>query len=402
MRLRAFVVMPFGTQSDAGKSVPQIDFESVWAELIRPALESAGCEAVRADSQVSAGDIRTDMFFELVTADVVVADLSIPNPNVYYELGIRDGICSHGVFIVEGGWLKSRPFDLASDRSFRYQGKLFQLDEDHKAQNDESKKEIEAAKTKARKDEATKLAAVFSRALASDSQVTGSPVYSHLPGLKPANWEEIDTSRARYFGSLQSDWQDRVRRAQELNRPGHILTIAQYAPTRVHRTKILLDAARALIGLEQFATAEEVLDEVLQVTPDNSEAQLYLALAQINGEDILRAERQLRKMLQLHKGDPQASMALGFVYRLLWYLEWKDDANPVERAKASPRLLIESIHRFYDVQTRHPSTDNRKRVPLPVELSPDRCKAASDMPAGIAPFMIVKEVFDFFNDVNEP
>lgn len=55
-----------------------------------PALEAAGCERFRADKQVSAGDIRTDMFFELVTADYVVADLSIANPNVYYELGIRE------------------------------------------------------------------------------------------------------------------------------------------------------------------------------------------------------------------------------------------------------------------------------------------------------------------------
>lgn len=49
------------------------------------------------------------------------------------------------------------------------------------------------------------------------------------------------------------------------------------------------------------------------------------------------------------------------------------------------------------------ATDNQKRIPLPVvELSPDRCEAASDMPAGIAPFMIVKEVFYFSNDFKEP
>lgn len=48
------------------------------------------------------------------------------------------------------------------------------------------------------------------------------------------------------------------------------------------------------------------------------------------------------------------------------------------------------------------ATDDQKRVPLPVELSPDRFKAASDMPAGIAPFMIVKEAFDSFNDFIEP
>jgi tetratricopeptide (TPR) repeat protein len=291
-----------------------VDFDSVWEDLIKPALAAAGCEPFRADSELSAGDIRTDMFFELVTADLVVADLSIPNPNIYYELGVRDGVCARGVFIINGGWDIPRPFDVSQDRSFSYRGDLFQVGAPPPAPTGTGDTEDLAM---ARQKEVKRMAEMFGRAVASDPHETGSPVYSHLPGLKAANWAEIDISRARYFWSLQSDWQERVRRAQELVRPGHILTISQYAPTRVHRTKILSEAARALIGLEQFSTAESILEEILEVTPEDTEAQLYLAIAQINGQDILRAERQLRKMLQQHQGDPQTNMALGYVYRLL-------------------------------------------------------------------------------------
>lgn len=349
MKLRAFVVMPFGTvdiQLVDRQNPLKVDFNRVYRELIVPALQKAGCEPFRADSQISAGDIRTDMFFELVTADVVVADLSIPNPNVYYELGIRDGVCARGVLIIQGGWSASEPFDVAQDRCFKYDGILFSLDGDAAKPAGEHPKEIA--------DAVDDLAAVLSRALASDVQGTGSPLYAHLPGLKPVNWDGIEISRARYFGTLQQDWEERVRKAQEMDRPGHIITIAQDAPTRLHRTKILSEAARALIGLCQFAAAEEVLEEILQLTPDDINSQLYLGVVQAIRGDTERAEHQMRHMLRLHEANPKAGAALGFVYRVLWYLQWKDDPNPRERAKQSSRLLLSSIRNFYNVHRLHP------------------------------------------------
>jgi tetratricopeptide (TPR) repeat protein len=356
MKLRSFVVMPFGIVDIPSGGSPEqkefhadrvrVDFNRVFGELIAPALKKAGCEPFRADGEVSVGEIRTDMFFELVTADVVVADLSVPNPNVYYELGIRDAISPHGAFIVHGGWPISRPFDVAQDRSFKYDGTLFVLDTDNTRPLRDPKADIEKA--------VDDLAGVFIRALKSESQATGSPLYSHLPGLKPASWDDIETSRARYFGSLQHDWHERVRRAQELHRPGHIVTIAQDAPTRIHRIKILFEAARALMGLCQFAAAEEVLEEVLQLNPDDSQARMYLGIVQANQGDILRAESQLRYVLAHHGDDAKSGESLGYVYRLLWYLEWKDDSNPQQRAKESSRLLLSSIQSFYNVQKTHP------------------------------------------------
>jgi hypothetical protein len=97
MKPRAFVIMPFGKKMPVGFGPQEmapawqgktIDFELVYKELFEPALLQAGFEVVRADSEVAAGDIRTDMFFELVTADLVVADISILNANVFYELGV--------------------------------------------------------------------------------------------------------------------------------------------------------------------------------------------------------------------------------------------------------------------------------------------------------------------------
>src|SRR5262245_5180003 len=104
-RPHAFVAMPFGTKpatAEPGSShqTPQmIDFNRVYSDYIKPALEMAGLEPFRADKEERAGHIITDLFQELLVADQVVADLTIDNPNVWYELGVRHALRSRGVVI---------------------------------------------------------------------------------------------------------------------------------------------------------------------------------------------------------------------------------------------------------------------------------------------------------------
>ena len=93
MPLHAFIVMPFGTKEG-------IDFNRVYADYVKPALAGAGFDVFRADEELLPGDIRSDMFQELLIADLVVADLSIDNPNVWYELGVRHGLRARGVIQV--------------------------------------------------------------------------------------------------------------------------------------------------------------------------------------------------------------------------------------------------------------------------------------------------------------
>src|SRR6516162_6854517 len=121
--------MPFGNSVQVGKDKRDprelVDFKKVYDQLLEPALKRAGCIPFRADEEFSAGDIRTDMFFELATADLVVAEISAMNANVFYELGVRNGLCSRGVFLIRGDWPWSRPFDVTPDRNFIYRGEFF-------------------------------------------------------------------------------------------------------------------------------------------------------------------------------------------------------------------------------------------------------------------------------------
>ena len=109
--------MPFGIKPGADGQM--IDFNRVYGEYVGPALEAAGLEAFRADQEMRAGDILVDMFQELLVADLVVADLTINNPNVWYELGVRHALRARGVVIVCGGQVPTA-FDLYTNRKLRY------------------------------------------------------------------------------------------------------------------------------------------------------------------------------------------------------------------------------------------------------------------------------------------
>ena len=97
----AFVVMPFGKKEGFDGTI--IDFNAVYQDLIKPALVEAGFEPFRADEQTTTGDILTDMFQELLLADIVIADLSMDNANVFYELGVRHSFRSRGIVHIQSG-----------------------------------------------------------------------------------------------------------------------------------------------------------------------------------------------------------------------------------------------------------------------------------------------------------
>jgi hypothetical protein len=83
-----FVDMPFGQKPDL-KSGVVVDFDQVYNEAIKPAIEQCGLEALRGDEERTGGIIHGAMFARLLLAEFVVADLTLANANVFYELGIR-------------------------------------------------------------------------------------------------------------------------------------------------------------------------------------------------------------------------------------------------------------------------------------------------------------------------
>lgn len=107
---RCFVVMGFGVKTDYATG-RKLDLDRSYRLLIKPVVEEKGLICIRADEIRHSGAIDVPMYQELLTADIVIADLSTANPNALYELGIRHALRPHTTIVISENKLPY-PFDL--------------------------------------------------------------------------------------------------------------------------------------------------------------------------------------------------------------------------------------------------------------------------------------------------
>jgi hypothetical protein len=116
------MIMPYGikpTGTPSGTGTPEkIDFIRLWEAALRPAIDKAGYEPVRANEDIGALIIG-EMIERLAISDLVLADVSIPNGNVYYEIGIRHAAQRKGCIMTAASWSKPL-FDIDQMRQIRY------------------------------------------------------------------------------------------------------------------------------------------------------------------------------------------------------------------------------------------------------------------------------------------
>ena len=109
-----FVIMPFSkTADDHIEDYWTKQFEGFLKPLIEeiPKLEARRSKALR-------GDILREIITDLVVSRVVVADLTDHNPNVYWELGVRQSFKHCTVTIAEAG--TKLPFDIGGKGTLSY------------------------------------------------------------------------------------------------------------------------------------------------------------------------------------------------------------------------------------------------------------------------------------------
>jgi len=116
------MVMPFRTrkvEGVPGNSAPaELNCDALWDKALRPALEDLNYMPIRADCE-SGSLILRDMLERLAFADLVLADISLPNGNVYYEVGLRHAASNKGCILIAADW-SNQLFDLEQMRSLRY------------------------------------------------------------------------------------------------------------------------------------------------------------------------------------------------------------------------------------------------------------------------------------------
>ena len=116
-----FMIMPYGrkaTQAEPGRGPAEIDFNALWDRGYVPTIKSLGYEPVRADQDTGAL-IVSQMLERLYFADLVLADMTIANGNVYYEVGIRHAAQKMGCVLLAADWSKQL-FDVVQMRTVRY------------------------------------------------------------------------------------------------------------------------------------------------------------------------------------------------------------------------------------------------------------------------------------------
>lgn len=326
----AFVVMPFGRKK--GRDGGWIDFDSIYQKLIKPALEQEGFEPFRADEETVSGDILTDMFQELLLADLVLADLSIDNANVFYELGIRHALRKRGVIHIQSG-RDYMPYDIFSVRTLPYHC-------DDRGQPDE--KYLEKDKQA--------IAKMVRETWSSDYNRIHSPIFNLLNGLPEPERKSLRTPLATGYWEEYHKWQEWVTIAQRQKNVGDVLLLTEEVSNPLIKSQVLDEAGKALKKLGNHALALQQYQQGLKLEPKNSEFRreeaFHLSRLQRSDEAIVKLEG----LLQDEPTNIEAISYLARIYKEIWREQWWNSSDesrqPIKEAYESAQLLAKAIETY--------------------------------------------------------
>lgn len=113
-----FVIMPIADPEGYGKG----HFSRVYEDIFKPACQSAGFNPIRADEVKQTNLIHLDILQKLIESPMAICDLSSRNPNVLFELGLRQAFDKPTVLVQELGTPKI--FDISPLRYTEYRKEL--------------------------------------------------------------------------------------------------------------------------------------------------------------------------------------------------------------------------------------------------------------------------------------
>lgn len=109
-----FVLMPFSKE-----------FDDIYKFGIRGAADDAGAYAERLDEQIFAEGMLERIFNQISKADVVIADMTGRNPNVFYEVGYAHALGKIVLLLTQDA--EDIPFDLQHRPHTVYGGRIGDL-----------------------------------------------------------------------------------------------------------------------------------------------------------------------------------------------------------------------------------------------------------------------------------
>ena len=338
----AFVVMPFGTKKGFDGAI--FNFNAIYEDLIKPALRQAGFEPFRADESTTSGDILTDMFQELLLADLVIADLSIDNANVYYELGIRHAFKKRGIVHIQSG-RAYMPFDIFNVRTMPYH-----TTEEGVPDPEFLEKDIQA------------IARITRDTWATGQDAIHSPVFNLLTGLEEPDQKTLRTPLATGFWREYNEWKQRVTISRRQKRIGDILLLTEEISNPMIKEEAVGTAGKALADMGRNELALEQYRKGLELNSGNHEFRRQEAFHLNRLGRIDEAIVKLEALLDDVPTDTEAIAYLGRIYKETWMDSWNWVEDPEKRLKTA----FESYHwliKAFDTYVKGYRTDLNQYYP---------------------------------------
>ncbi len=111
---QCFVIMPISDQGD----YPKGHFTKVYEQIFKPAIMEAGYEPYRVDEDKISNPIINKIFQAVQNCPMALCDLSNRNPNVLYELGLRQAYDKPVVLVQDDK--TQRIFDVSGINTVQY------------------------------------------------------------------------------------------------------------------------------------------------------------------------------------------------------------------------------------------------------------------------------------------
>ncbi len=105
---KCFVLMPF-----------EVKYVEIYSEVYKSVCESNGVSCWRVDEISRPGSITKDIVDGILDADLIIADLTSRNPNVFYELGIAHSTGNKTIMTSQNKG--DVPFDISNYRIIFYE-----------------------------------------------------------------------------------------------------------------------------------------------------------------------------------------------------------------------------------------------------------------------------------------
>jgi hypothetical protein len=325
--MEVFIVRPFGSKrpvlkkDKAGNTETILyNFDAVEQDLIQPALKQLGYKGGTTGEVFEAGDIREDMFSALLMADFVIADITIHNANVFYELGIRHALRDKRTVLIKASGFDDTPFDIIGYRYISY-------DEKNPA--------------------AALPALIKTLKETADASRVDSPVFNILPNLKAQDTED-------YF-ALPHDFIEETLIAASTKNSGKLALLSEEADSFSWGIAAWRFTGKALFKNKDWSQARETWEKVKAKKPNDPQAHEYLAtiyqrLAEAElplnedeaGALLAKSDLAIDKMINSKSNSYELAEAYALKARnakTKWLQQWSKYAGAEAGTKA-----LESIH----------------------------------------------------------